>query len=280
MTTLDHQTFVAMARGMASRNGYRAEQSSDLYITDGDQIDWLYSRHRIFSFTFELYPTKAQDATTDRFYPPDELIGRETRRNRDAVLYLLEMADCPYRAIGAADAWCGPFFDDLETARGWTVDPDGSDTATAGAWTRGDPVAGSYQRGDAISGRAVLVTGKGPGRDVDGGRTTLRSPTFALPETGPATLRLRWWLGHDALAGSADGLIIRLVNPSGETVFEALRVTGEGGPRTPAWERLDAPIPAALRGTRVTIELEARDGPKDGDATVEAAIDSPRVTAP
>ena len=34
------------------------------------------------------------------FYPPDEVIDRETSRNRAAVLYLLGLADCPYRAIG------------------------------------------------------------------------------------------------------------------------------------------------------------------------------------
>src|SRR6185369_13109 len=32
MTAIDHLTFVALGRGMASRNGYKPEQSSDLYI--------------------------------------------------------------------------------------------------------------------------------------------------------------------------------------------------------------------------------------------------------
>jgi putative cell wall-binding protein len=105
MDPVDQRTFVAMARAMARTNGYRAMQSSDLYITDGDQIDWMYARHGIFSFTFELYPTEQVSSHADH-EPPDEVIVRETTRNRAALLYLIDLADCPYRAIGATDR-CG-----------------------------------------------------------------------------------------------------------------------------------------------------------------------------
>ncbi len=105
MDPVDQQTFVAMARAMARTNGYRAMQSSDLYVTDGDQIDWLYARHGIFSFTFELYPTEQVSSHADH-EPPDEVIVRETSRNRAALLYLIDLADCPYRAIGRSDR-CG-----------------------------------------------------------------------------------------------------------------------------------------------------------------------------
>jgi len=40
------------------------------------------------------------------FYPPDEVIERETSRNRDAVLQLLENADCMYRSIGKEAQYC------------------------------------------------------------------------------------------------------------------------------------------------------------------------------
>lgn len=100
----DHRAFVALGRGMAERSGYTPMQSSDLYPTDGDQIDWMYGRHRIFSFTVELYPSGGGD---DRWYTDDELIGRETRRNHDAVLYLASKAACPWSVIGKADRYCG-----------------------------------------------------------------------------------------------------------------------------------------------------------------------------
>ena len=87
MTADDHATFVAMGRAMAALNGYTAKQSSDLYVTDGDQIDWMYGRQHIFSFTFELYPTEQVSSHADH-EPPDEVIAAQTARNRGALLYL------------------------------------------------------------------------------------------------------------------------------------------------------------------------------------------------
>ena len=103
MTRADRDAFVAMARDMAETNGYRVMQSSDWYITDGDQIDWMYGRHGIFSFTLEVYPALASGPD---HYPPDEKIARQTKRNRAALLYLIDLADCPYRASGTEAEHC------------------------------------------------------------------------------------------------------------------------------------------------------------------------------
>jgi hypothetical protein len=103
MTQDDHDVFVAMGRTMAATNGYTAEQSSDLYIIDGDLLDWAYATHKIFGYTFEMYPTTGYPG----FYPPGSVIDRETSRNREAVLYLSEQSDCPYRAIGKEGYYCG-----------------------------------------------------------------------------------------------------------------------------------------------------------------------------
>jgi hypothetical protein len=100
MRAIDHQTFVAMAKVMAASNGYKPEQASDLYISSGTSRDWLYGRFGVFSFTFELSPSSAA-------YPHDEAIAGETGRNRAAVLYAIDLADCPYRAIGKALRTCG-----------------------------------------------------------------------------------------------------------------------------------------------------------------------------
>jgi carboxypeptidase T len=105
MTADDHATFVAMGKAMAKLNGYTAQQSSDLYVTDGDQIDWLYGSQHIFSFTFELYPTETVAHPND-FDPPDEVIAAQVARNRGALLYLIDMAACPYAAIGKDATYC------------------------------------------------------------------------------------------------------------------------------------------------------------------------------
>ena len=103
MTRDQHDTFEALGTSMARTNGYTPEQSSDLYITDGAIDDWLWGANGVFGFTFEMYPA---DGRSPGFYPPDEVIHRETARNREAALLLLEEAACPYAAIGKAGQYC------------------------------------------------------------------------------------------------------------------------------------------------------------------------------
>ena len=97
-----HAAFVAIGQSMAASNGYTAQQASDLYITDGSLDDWLWGAEGVFAFTVEMYPTTSSPG----FYPADEAIGPQTSRNREAVLRLLEIADCPYRAIGKQALYC------------------------------------------------------------------------------------------------------------------------------------------------------------------------------
>ncbi|MET9501074.1 M14 family metallopeptidase [Streptomyces sp. NPDC006622] len=104
MTADDRNAFATIGRSMAASNGYTPEQSSDLYITDGSIDDYLWGTHKIFSYTFEMYPGSSGGGG---FYPPDEVIERETARNKDAVLQLLENSDCMYRSIGKQAQYCG-----------------------------------------------------------------------------------------------------------------------------------------------------------------------------
>ncbi|MGW7271174.1 M14 family metallopeptidase [Streptomyces sp. NPDC054864] len=103
LTKDDRDAHAAVGTKMAASNGYTPEQASDLYITDGTIDDWLWGNQKIFSYTFEMYPRSAGGGG---FYPPDEVIERETNRNRDAVLQLLENADCMYRSIGKEQQYC------------------------------------------------------------------------------------------------------------------------------------------------------------------------------
>ncbi|WP_369172055.1 M14 family metallopeptidase [Streptomyces sp. R28] len=103
MTADDRNAFATVGQKMAASNGYTPEQSSDLYITDGSIDDWLWGNQKIFAYTFEMYPSSSSGGG---FYPPDEVIERETSRNRDAVLQLLENSDCMYRSIGKQAQYC------------------------------------------------------------------------------------------------------------------------------------------------------------------------------
>ncbi|MFI5616565.1 M14 family metallopeptidase [Streptomyces sp. NPDC051567] len=104
LTADDLAAFKKVGTNMAASNGYTPEQSSDLYITDGTIDDWLWGDQKIFGYTFEMYP--GSSGSGGGFYPPDEVIDRETSRNREAVLQLLENADCMYRSIGKEAQYC------------------------------------------------------------------------------------------------------------------------------------------------------------------------------
>jgi carboxypeptidase T len=89
MTQEEYDRFVKVGEEMAGSNGYTPEQSSALYITDGDITDWMWGQARVFSFVFEMYPA---DGGIDGFYPPDEVIPEQTSRNDGAVDILLNNA--------------------------------------------------------------------------------------------------------------------------------------------------------------------------------------------
>ncbi|HYK94831.1 MAG TPA: M14 family zinc carboxypeptidase [Candidatus Dormibacteraeota bacterium] len=97
MNPTDHDIFVALAKHMASLNGYTPEQASSLYIDSGTERDWDYGAEGIFAFTFELGTGT---------YQRSSVIATETARNRSAVLYLIEMAGCPGRATVTTATTC------------------------------------------------------------------------------------------------------------------------------------------------------------------------------
>ena len=279
MTADDHAAFVALGTGMADRNGYTPQQMSDLYILDGDASDWLYGDQRIFAFTIEMYPT--DNSHVGGFYPPDSVIERETTRNDDAVLYFLEHADCPYSAVPSlAVTHCGPLNDDFEVARGWTIDPNNSDTATSGAFERAIPhktsnAGGVKQAKFAYSGQSELVTGAAAGsaasaNDLDGGTTSAQSPQIKLGSASSSgwTLDFQYTFAHNAKATSADYLRVLV---GGTEVF---RVAGNAANQNAAWTHATVNLDA-FAGQTVRVTVEAADA--GADSLVEAAVDDVRV---
>jgi hypothetical protein len=279
LTVDDQAALAAIGRDMAGTNDYTPEQASDLYIADGTIDDWLWGNHKVFAYTFEMYPRTSSPG----FYPPDEVIGREVSRNREAVLRLLELSDCPYRAIGKESQYCGVpstvvFADDFEAARGWT--PSGG-TATTGSWERGDPEptdsSGPKQLGAPTSGSLDLVTGRlagsSPGaNDIDGGTTSITSPQIALSAGGSYRLSLSYYLAHGSNATADDYLQVRVV---GATTATVLNVRGAAADRDAVWTGATLNLDA-FAGQTIRIVVEAADA---GTASlVEAAVDDVRIS--
>jgi hypothetical protein len=275
MTRQDHDALVLIGKRMAASNGYKPEQASDLYITSGTTRDFIYGMYRTFSYTFEL-------SVVD--YPDDSKIASETGRNKNAVLYLAERAWCPLSVLGATTrtARCGAFDDDLEVARGWAANPDGTDTATSGKFSRANPEGtytnGTKQRNDASSGTRVLVTGaaastSASANDLDG-RTTVRSPSIKLSLAPGQQLYFRYVFAHGANSSSADKLIASIETASGRTAVKTFSgsATDVDGVWRSAYASLDA-----WAGQTIRIHFEAIDGA--ANSLVEVEIDDVRVTA-
>jgi hypothetical protein len=282
MSRDDHYAFVALGKRMAQRNGYKAEQSSDLYITDGDQIDWMYGRYRIFSFTWELYPTEHYRVSD--FYPADEKIAAAVSNNRSALLYAIDKADCPYSPIYKSKTLCGPLNDDFEINRGWTGNPDGTDTATDGRWAIGDPAAvsidGPKQLGTTTSGRSALVTGlagvKGSdANDVDGGVTTIRSAPVDLPDP-VGNLTFRYYFAHRSNATADDWFRVWVEAEDGTRTLVKEEL-GKATDDDASWgsARIDM---TPWAGQKVRIVIGAADG--GADTRIEAAVDDLRIEQP
>jgi hypothetical protein len=263
---------------MARSNGYTPEQASDLYVTSGTSRDFAFGKYRIFSFTFEM-------STKD--YPGNAWIAGETGRNKEAVLYLAERAWCPYSILGATvmAARCGAFDDDLEVWRSWRVNPNGTDTATAGQWRQGDPAPtasnGPKQLGTTPSGRYALATGLPAGAsaasyDLDGGTTTVQGRAFRLAGQPGQRLTFRWSFAHDAKATSADQLKVELL-PEGGAPATMLLVKGTAADRDGAWRTTSVPLDQ-WAGKTVRLRFSATDG--GAGNLVEAAFDDVRVTRP
>jgi hypothetical protein len=278
MTVDDHNALVAIGRHIAATNGYRAEQASDLYISSGTSRDYEYGTYRIFAYTIEL---------SVKDYPDDALIASETGRNKEAVLYLLERAGCPLAVLGTATriARCGAFDDDLEINRAWKINPDGTDTATAGTWQRGNPAptstaAGRKQPDTVTSGRYAFTTGTAAGAtassyDLDGGRTSVASPSIRLPATAHQKLQFRWSFAHDTTARSADEFRVEVLD--GSVATTVLLARGAAVERNAGW-RLASVDLTAWAGRTVRLRFSATDAGTNG--VVEALFDDVRVTQP
>jgi len=84
----DNDILVELGTMIAAVNGYTAEQSSTMYLTTGDSLDWLYGGLGVFAFLFEM---------GDEFHPKwhEEVTGIITE-NIPASLLGIELAGDRY----------------------------------------------------------------------------------------------------------------------------------------------------------------------------------------
>ncbi len=188
--------------------------------------------------------------------------------------------DQTFRAVSAA--FLSPAFaDNMEADTGWTVGDPGDD-ATGGVWTRVDPQLSLAQPGDDHTpepGRLCWVTGQGDvggppeQADVDGGTTTLTTPTFSLTDAAePRVSYYRWFSNDKGAAPAEDTLVVEISNDEGATWLpvETVGPTGtesEGGWFLHQFDPRDILTPNDQMRLRFVVS-DLGD-----DSVVEAAID-------
>jgi hypothetical protein len=180
MAETDYQTFIALAGRMAQTNGYTPQQASDLYITSGDAVDWLYGARRIFAFTFEMYPRYSNPG----FYPPGSVIEPETRRNHAAVTYLTAVADNPAKVVGVG---------------GDVISPTVSIQAAAESLFTRQPITATATVSDDVG--VTLVAWQGDGQPI----ALQTAPPFSLTWT-PDTIGLHTLQAAAFDAGGNQGI--------------------------------------------------------------------------
>ena len=77
----------------------RALIVSRLVRGDGTIDDWMWGVHKIWSYTYELYPSSGG---LNGFYPRDSVIATQTSRNDRAVDLFVSYSDCVKRVIGVS----------------------------------------------------------------------------------------------------------------------------------------------------------------------------------
>lgn len=176
--------------------------------------------------------------------------------------------------------------DDFQTDLGWTAG-DAGDTATTGIWTRNVPEATEAQPGEDHTpppGTMCWVTDYRAGGslgdyDVDGGQTTLKSPTFDLSSSSGATVSYwRWYSNDTGSAPNSDTFRVDISNDDGGSWVNAETV-GPAGPETAGgWFYHEFLVEEFVAPTnQIKLRFIAEDA--ESGSIVEAAIDDFQIAA-
>jgi len=131
------------------------------------------------------------------------------------------------------------FEDDMESNSGWMVG-DIDDDATTGIWNRMDPQGTAAQPEDdhtSLPGTDCWVTDGNAGGsigayDVDGGKTTLFTPTLLLGDTvDPLIGYWRWYSNTEGSAPNADIFVVDISDDDGSN-WANVEIVGPAGAET------------------------------------------------
>ncbi len=176
------------------------------------------------------------------------------------------------------------FWDDIEQAGEWTLGVAGDDAVT-GQWVQVDPNGTTYgtppqqvQPEDdhtADPGHICFVTGQGSvggaagEADVDGGKTTLVSPTFDLRGVRDPVVRYwRWYTNNLGNNPGEDTWLVQISSDGGATWVDLERTTASAN----TWTEETFPVSSFVTpSAQVVVKFVASD--YNANSLLEAAVD-------
>ena len=180
------------------------------------------------------------------------------------------------------------FSENFETALGWVVDADGNDNATTGIWQAADPdpvvyngfnmqLADGYNAGSGNW--KGLFTGPLAGssagsHDIDGGKTSIKSPSIVIPVDGQTELSLQYYFAHASNANSNDFFKIQVYDQyGGKPVL--LNKKGTANNVAASWTEFTADL-SSYAGQTIKLVFKAKDS-TDVGSLVEAGVDDVKI---
>ena len=185
----------------------------------------------------------------------------------------------------SAEAFSGTFFlfrDTFETDLGWTVQDDAG--LTTGTWERGVPVGGG-DRGDPAqdadgSGQCYVTQNIDGNFDIDGGTTTLTSPTMDATDPEGNLGYFRWYSNSTGSDPNNDIFVVEVSDDDGAS-WVNLETVGPSGPGVSGgWvetEFLIADIPGISNTSQFRVRFIASD--LGAGSIVEAGVDFVQIFA-
>ena len=170
------------------------------------------------------------------------------------------------------------FQDSFEGSTAWTTNPNGTDTATTGAWEAGAPTATQsggldLQPGAGHTGSRALVTGLAGGTtagtyDIDGGVTSVVSPPIDLPVVDELELAFEYSFAYASNA-TGDDYFHAGVMINGDPI-ELYRDHAHNTDQAAGWRLIELDL-SQFAGRTVQVYFAAADAA--AGSLVEAAVD-------
>ena len=232
---------------------------TEVNMTEGDENEWSAQ-----------IPGQLQPAEIEYYISAEDLLGniRTAPVGAPAATYAFDVA-LDYEPMEVANP-------------DWTVG-DVDDDATTGLWVRVDPNPTSAQPGDdhTPSGTQCWVTGQGSlgggdgENDVDGGKTTLFSPSYDL--TGATAAKVKYWRWYSNDRGADPGnddWVVQARNNGGAWVsLETTDVSSN------AWVEVEADLIGIFGPGIGTVQVRFIASDENAGSLIEAAVDDFKLLA-